>query len=292
MSPLERLVALALLGSASAGCAVDFRRHFAEECGNGVDDDEDGKLDCADEDCGSATCAPPAPEGWLGPVLVVYDGDTCPEGTEPRATGNVCGGCGCEGSVTCGSASVSFGDAGCPAPLDQSLPVGDGACVELGVSGGSLGALGDIPVASAACTPSGTGGFRAAAICESAGGGGCATGTTCFPEAEGACVSRDGDWPCPEGFPARRTFAAGEIAGCTACACEPSPPACSGTTTLFADNGCIGTQATITHDGLACAVLSETPQSARFAAAPAPACAPVGGLPEGATAVTTICCLL
>ena len=291
MSRVQHLLTVVPLGAACSSCAVDFGRHFVEECANGVDDDDDGKVDCADEDCGAAACVPAAPEGWLGPFLVAYDGAACPEGANARVTGTLCGGCGCEGAVSCGPSSVSFGDAGCPAPLDQSLPVGDGACVDLGVSGGALGAKGDIPLTSAACSPTGSGGTRQATICDTSGGAGCEAPTSCFDDLEGACVTRDGDWSCPEGFPARRSLATGAVTGCGACECEPSPSSCSGTTSLFSGDACTGTEIGVLHDGLDCAVLSESPRSARFQAAEPPVCAPIGGSPIGGETLTTICCV-
>ncbi|HZU84709.1 MAG TPA: hypothetical protein VE987_17385 [Polyangiaceae bacterium] len=39
-----------------------------ENCTNGVDDDCNGLVDCADPACGAYTCAAPVPAGWSGPI--------------------------------------------------------------------------------------------------------------------------------------------------------------------------------------------------------------------------------
>src|SRR5262245_29388782 len=39
----------------------------AENCQNGLDDDGDGNIDCADPKCPGFQCATAAPAGWSGP---------------------------------------------------------------------------------------------------------------------------------------------------------------------------------------------------------------------------------
>ena len=36
----------------------------SEDCFNQIDDDDDGLVDCEDDDCLNGTCVPVAPEGW------------------------------------------------------------------------------------------------------------------------------------------------------------------------------------------------------------------------------------
>src|SRR6187551_1563724 len=50
-----------------------------ENCTNGLDDDRDGSVDCADDDCVVGfTCAPPTPgSGWVGP-LSIWSGSGLP----------------------------------------------------------------------------------------------------------------------------------------------------------------------------------------------------------------------
>jgi hypothetical protein len=40
-----------------------------ENCANGKDDDKDGKIDCEDDEC---VCVPAVPEGWDGPAVIWY----------------------------------------------------------------------------------------------------------------------------------------------------------------------------------------------------------------------------
>lgn len=53
-----------------------------EDCTDGFDDDDDGFIDCEDDDCATfAVCLPPVPAGWAGPYAVYQgpEGVTCPE---------------------------------------------------------------------------------------------------------------------------------------------------------------------------------------------------------------------
>lgn len=56
--------------AASEACINSICTKLVENCQNGVDDDRDGKVDCADTDCGAYTCAAPPAAGWTGPVAV------------------------------------------------------------------------------------------------------------------------------------------------------------------------------------------------------------------------------
>jgi hypothetical protein len=49
----------------SDGCSLK-----PEDCTNGIDDNCDGKIDCADPQCAAYLCAPPVPTGWSGPVAL------------------------------------------------------------------------------------------------------------------------------------------------------------------------------------------------------------------------------
>lgn len=59
-----------------------------EDCTNGVDDNGDGKVDCADPACGAAACVSEVPSGWTG-YIALYEGDPgkdpgCPAVTFPN----------------------------------------------------------------------------------------------------------------------------------------------------------------------------------------------------------------
>ncbi|AUX22320.1 uncharacterized protein SOCEGT47_028210 [Sorangium cellulosum] len=45
-----------------------------EDCSNGVDDDDDNLVDCADPACGAFVCASAVPDGWIG-YFALFDGD-------------------------------------------------------------------------------------------------------------------------------------------------------------------------------------------------------------------------
>ncbi|MEJ7732155.1 MAG: hypothetical protein WKG00_23470 [Polyangiaceae bacterium] len=60
-------------GSGGGGSGVG--GNLGEECGNGVDDDGDDQIDCADGECTDFTCAPGVPDGWRG-YFAVYAGPT------------------------------------------------------------------------------------------------------------------------------------------------------------------------------------------------------------------------
>jgi hypothetical protein len=52
----------------------------AENCLDGIDNDDDGLVDCADDDCMEHVCLPAAPAPWAGPVaLAIDDGASLPE---------------------------------------------------------------------------------------------------------------------------------------------------------------------------------------------------------------------
>ncbi|MBK7586063.1 MAG: hypothetical protein IPI67_38495 [Myxococcales bacterium] len=44
--------------------------NVGEICGNGIDDDGDQKIDCADTECATSKCVPNVPIGWTGPALM------------------------------------------------------------------------------------------------------------------------------------------------------------------------------------------------------------------------------
>ncbi len=85
-SRCPRCLALASLALALAACALPDRQFISdsefdqgggggggsrENCTNGVDDDFDTKIDCADPDCSPAfTCVPELPAGWDGPIAL------------------------------------------------------------------------------------------------------------------------------------------------------------------------------------------------------------------------------
>ncbi len=157
----------------------------SEDCTDGIDNDADGKIDCADPDCTAGySCHNPVPVGWTGHYALA-DGTfaalpgNCPGSTypnpfytgyrSPNAAPPVCSTCSCGSTqgatctidkihitnITC--AEVQAGAANCYLPV---APVIDGACHNIGAPGGQKTcgppdlASGTCPGGSQACNVS------------------------------------------------------------------------------------------------------------------------------------------
>ena len=212
-------------------------RPNAEACDNGVDDDEDGDVDCADDACTEAgyACAPAAPEGFEGPVALVRGAP----GVQPTCGGAfpdelVSGGlgaltadaprctaceCGPPVGLTCSAQLSWYADVACTVETG-STPVSSAGCVDAPDV--------DIAAASASvataqggpCAPTGGAPDFAAAtfeqsakLCATAGGAGCAEGVCLKPP--GApfdaqlCVVRVGAGDCADAGPFTEAFVIG-----------------------------------------------------------------------------------
>jgi hypothetical protein len=55
--------------TAQQACQGGQCKTLVEDCQNGVDDDRDNLVDCADPDCSAFTCAS-TPSGWTGPIAI------------------------------------------------------------------------------------------------------------------------------------------------------------------------------------------------------------------------------
>ncbi|HEY5241383.1 MAG TPA: hypothetical protein VIJ22_07955, partial [Polyangiaceae bacterium] len=224
-----------------------------EDCTNGIDDDCNGLVDCADPGCttaGFACTAGPVPSGW---TLVAYSATTrpvCPNsyGVETAIVGSPAGaadacGCTCSGgpAVCAGTASYSGYPNACTTGATQ---------VNLGVNNGSCGAVGTTVTAGdyyqlyfastavaqqGAC--SGTGKitsapaptFNAGATCASPSqlGAGCTAGVCAPPTGSvfAACVAHAGSVACPTfGFTQQVLVSTGspgyvDMRACGACPC-------------------------------------------------------------------------
>ncbi len=119
-----------------------------ENCTNGIDDDRDGSIDCADTDCVVGfSCAPPTPAGgWVGP-LSFWQGSGPPpactnEGGFPTEVTNagtgisetaapVCYSCACGApqGVSCQIGTAAFFSAGTCSGQTGNLTVVQGACI-------------------------------------------------------------------------------------------------------------------------------------------------------------------
>ena len=266
-----------------------------ENCVNGIDDDADGKIDCADSDCVAGfTCAPSPPAGWKGPIAL-YQGDGAIEPPTCATSGGyvtlvsdafdglsaapaTCPGCSCSDpkGVSCAVASAQFfGNSQC-AGQGGTLTVAAGACVAFlrlsdpqSVKWASATASGGVCLVKTMGAPQ-IPPVNWAARARSCGGepegGGCAM-DLCVPRPQGKfgkalCVVHDGDVACPAGPYAKRFLyyqGVADTRGCSDCGCgNPAGMTCTGKLELWDDTGCTTDLTTLSMPGQ-CAALAPDP---------------------------------
>jgi hypothetical protein len=302
-----------------------------ENCTNGIDDNCNGMVDCADPTCKSAgfTCVPTAPTGWTGPVA--YDegappSAACPAGyptdaldgqSDPSTTAATCScSCGAVQGASCSLTNVAYySTLDCTGATcgDDGLP--GGQCVA--VPCGSSAAASPPVVAGGACTatPSQTvppvQWQQAQRACTGVVGGGCSAGNVCAPPvaspfAPTPCVYTAGSTGCPSGYPnaATTTYAsATDTRSCSACSCgSPTGLSCSvPTMSLWSDVSCSVSQVTSFPANGACVSLGGSgmqrvggAEASAFGVQGNGSCTASGGTPQGSvtpTQPTTVCCL-
>jgi hypothetical protein len=244
----------------------------AEDCMNGIDDDGNGLIDCADPACNAGfMCVPQVPSGFAGPGEV-YEGvgpsPPCdPHYTKdyPAATSTTpkcdfsCGTCTCGDptGVTCSNPSVTSGTAlgrcdGKLTPIPAGCNAIDATATVFGTkpgaaSGGSCaatpGTLKLSPITS-----------NTAHLCAAGakGGLGCNDpGYVCWPKPQTpflpqACVFANSDLSCPStGYTVKRSYydsasVVKDTRACTStCDCAtPSGSTCSATVGFWAASTC------------------------------------------------------
>jgi hypothetical protein len=294
----------------------------AEVCNNGIDDDGDNQIDCADSDCAAYVCAPTAPAGWMGPVAVRDDvAGANPACSGPYLNNPVRGGrqitcptqtcgtcfCGAPPGVGCTTPTISHwgqNDPTCsgkqlpsvPADgcnpvdgyfkIDDTTPTGSGTCT------GQRG-LDTKPAPSFARIGLGCNGPTAGGGC----GGGLCLPTPTAPLEGKLCVYSPGDLPCPSGYTAnRRVYYQSITDGRTCSACTCGAPVCKGRMSRGMDSTCPSEEAGIPVPITACThiggILAEYIGYVSDGASCAPSTSTGSGTctGDGATA-TTICCL-
>lgn len=243
-----------------------------EICTNGLDDDKDGKADCADDECGQYQCVVASGVyGWTGPV-VVNSNSGCDEGLSPVYTGGWLGqftdpGCGV-GSCACGEptgASCSapsmtiYADDGCTGS-EEFYALNPGQCRQVPISADSVRFLPGTPVGGT-CTSSGSPGARlppqwTLPVSACSTGAGCPGGTVCTtdPTTWGAqrllCLVREGSHTCPPGWsteePSGGLYTSfDDQRVCSSCECSPpSGGKCSNQEVSTFDSGwgCMGSE--------------------------------------------------
>ncbi|MBI4953292.1 MAG: hypothetical protein HY908_14770 [Myxococcales bacterium] len=295
-----------------------------ENCLDGVDNNGDSHVDCADPQCSAVgfACRPEPGPGWVGPIVLQDAALDCPArwpaavmsgGASVTFAATVCG-CTCGGAVdvTCDTVQNvgRYADAACnTASMLNQFPIG--ACTNL-QNGASFGAIEVMPVPcsggtcppvpgvnkppatwvepSEACAPGGT-------------PGGCDDGRCAPPGgASLVCVAKQGaQQACPAGYPTGRTIftAMNDTRGCTACNCGPAAPGTCDTMLHFYANGtCAAPAGAVLPDDGVCTPMD--PQEIFLSARPvllgtnSATCEPSDPTPTGTvTAATpyTVCCM-
>lgn len=249
-----------------------------EDCMNGVDDDGDGQVDCADTDCQAAgfMCVPTVPSGFTGPVEL-FEGAAAdmPKCDGPYPVESFTGwgslacpfscstcNCGSPKDVTCGNPSISFdADRGTCRPLDiKPMPLVPGTCYTLSDTSYTLFATWEGRASGGSCDSTGGGqitrlpaSWNAARVCggQIKGGGGCASGLMCWPTPQKpyqtqACIMGSGNQACPaSGYTNKRDYFETQDftdgRQCTGCGCaSPTGVSCNAAVTLFAAPPIIG----------------------------------------------------
>lgn len=235
-----------------------------ELCDDGIDNDCNGKIDCADEACRPVSeCVDPAPAGW---TLISFSDATrppCATGYEAPVDLKVVDGTG-QGNCTCDCNPTVAGEActngNFAVVIDTSNACGAApvnakhstSCSQLAnnivvpVNNGFGEAA--PPPGPSACDATTTVAASPVSLGKSCNvapgtrlGKGCSTpAQQCAPKATGfrLCITKPGMDACPAPYTSRRTAGteAVDTRACNACTCEPK--GCSGSIELFSEVDC------------------------------------------------------
>ena len=231
----------------------------AEICDDGIDNDCNGSVDCADPACGAFACVEPAPAGWQLVAFSAASRPPCPQGTGASKDvvsieGDGAAACDC----TCGGGSCSEGQFAVRTANDATC---GGAAVNLAANQVACAALpGNLdlstgrfarvtpPAAPASCPANPTSNIAPLAqgrTCETTKVGlGCTGAQVCAPRVAPfeICVARAGAQACPAGYQLRRAGgSANDTRAGSACTCTSSP--CTGSITVYQNAACGGNNA-------------------------------------------------
>lgn len=297
-----------------------------EDCQDGIDNDGDMQVDCADPDCTTGYTCAPAPTDWSVPSYVAMGGFpgpavTCPDATPPEVLFEgpgepaSCAACACDGSgLGCSSPTVSCWYDTTTCSGNPSLTVSPNTCENIANCSGTCNDQHRCQQVTNSqltgqCAPSGGTATVGpmwkgeASLCPSpTQGGGCNAGEVCVPVAPaefGAdlCVRRDGDQACPSGYPnGILAFAGGtDTRACSSCGCNEGTVSCTaGSSAVHTDDGCVGSSVAL--NGCTDVTSPFDGPDASIAVTPgtlAGACTPTGGQPTGSvmpSGPVTVCC--
>ncbi len=267
-------------------------------------------------------CAPAAPAGWTGPIVLVSGSGAaaapaCPGGAPATAFTTRSGltaadatcGCSCaappSGTMSCGTGTLRTSGSMCLTIGSTIATFANGECRSLpGLpSSGNWTLSRPAFTSTGACAPSPA--TTVPPVVWDASHRACGFGTptacgassVCVPSraaGQRLCVYVDGDAACPSGFPDLVSTAddATDTRGCSACTCGSVSGSCGGAVDIA--NGCPGTILTARVSVAGCVAASPTTGvsgTATFTASGA--CPPSSPAPTGGVVPTTprtVCC--
>jgi hypothetical protein len=320
-APFDSFVQPDSPADANDGCPT------GENCTNGIDDNCDGLVDCADPLCTSGyACTPAVPNSWFGPVALWEGSNAAPSCAGAYTTDVVDGnygliaspancscGCGAVTGASCSNVSVTlYSDAQCTATCSSwGLP--PNFCVSFGSCGISAAQGSMQPQTPGSCTPnpskslppySWTGDGRACSYGGPNDTGGCNGGSLCVaratsPYGSKLCIWTSGDVPCPNGgYSVKHTYYTGasDTRDCTLCTCDiPKNGSCSATWMAYSQTQCQGNANGTFSTPLACTAINPATRSIQATnfQLNSGTCNPQGGAAMGSvtpTGPTTVCC--
>ena len=231
-----------------------------EVCDDGIDNDCNGRVDCADPACASTgfACTPSVPAGWLVVAFNATQRVACPAGyptpTDLTAAPANPGSCACNCTTvgnTCSASpfSVAVGPSNTCTGSSATGLVADGGCNPVsGLTGINPNAYlqANAPAGPTSCTPNPSntlGATRNGRSCEGTKtGGGCTVGVCARSPGTpfSSCIQRAGQQSCPAGYPNRTIvgLTATDTRGCTPCSCANVP--CLVNVAIFNSGNCGG----------------------------------------------------
>jgi hypothetical protein len=227
----------------------------AEVCDDGIDNDCNGDIDCADEACTAGfQCADRPPEGWTPIALARTSRPNCPQRftkqTDLRivegADGAAVCRCECDGACNGNITLESGGDNTCTTSNQTFDGDTGGACTNKAYDQGAFAKV--TPPSSTACGARNvlSNGATNGRSCDAPTkvGGGCANNQVCVARSPGfeSCVAKAGaPTMCPSGFanPRRAGTTINEQRACNGCACAVNG-ACTSEIEIWTQPNCMG----------------------------------------------------
>jgi hypothetical protein len=301
----------------SDGCAAQ-----TEVCTDGIDNDCNGLVDCADPACAQQgySCFPTPPGGW---AFVAFSADAQPGCAQGQQANSVdvdpvlqSASCSCTCNVgtapTCtGRVSSSYGTMGGTCPMmGAGMFAADGTCINTPLTLEPFVQVGQPANSGGTCAANPTTTVPAAGstrgqVCSGQNkfGGGCSGGTVCAlaPSSFEACVAKNGQNACPSGAYTNSHFVGtlDDTRGCGPCKCNGTP-SCALTWAFYPNPNCNGQAGPTLHPDGTCQstgtgastyASSKLTGDATNASCPPPQMQPT---PTGQLAINaeqTVCCM-